>query len=132
MFGQKEITRRLILGNVCFNIREMFGEELKVHVVKRPDMWDGVDIFVLRAFSDKKAQLATVKEGNLEFTDIKEGQEWPQPTLRIPETLLQKIVDAFAKEVPPTKKAELDAELKATKYHLEDLRSLVFKNKNEK
>jgi len=109
-------------------IGDNFGEELKVHVVKRPDMWDGVDIFILRAFSNHKTELATIKDGNLEFSELKEGEMWPRPTMQIPESLLQKIIDAFSKEVPPTKKVELDAELKATKYHLEDMRKLVFED----
>jgi hypothetical protein len=40
------------------------------------------------------------------------------------------IADAIAEKVPPTHQTSIDAELKATKYHLEDMRTLVLKTRS--
>lgn len=80
-----------------------------------------------------KAYNGYLKEGNLVWEEILEGSVDTTkitPFLRIPWRFpLQEFVDALTKKqaVPTTKQAEIDAELKATKFHLEDMRKLVFK-----
>lgn len=67
------------------------------------------------------------KTGHLELTEMKEGAETPEPLMVVPTSVWQMIVDAVAEKTPPTKKEALNAELGATKFHLEDMRALVFK-----
>lgn len=69
------------------------------------------------------------KTGHLELTEMKEGAETPDPLMVVPTHVWQMIVDAVAEKTPPTKKEALSAELDATKFHLEDMRALVFKKK---
>lgn len=99
---------------------------IKVHIVQRPELFDQVDIYILRNTGDG-IDLATFnKTGVFIFNPIKEADEPnAQPTLKIPKSMLQKIIDAFTEVVPPIKQAEIDSELKATKYHLEDMRKLM-------
>lgn len=71
-------------------------------------------------------------KGRLEWQEIPEGSDWNQfhPFMVIPHRFpIQELIDALTDErvLPPTKQVAIDAELKATKYHLEDLRKLVFK-----
>ena len=78
---------------------------------------------------DARFYNATVgQNGYLELAESKEGEQ-PAPLLRVPAMIWQQIVDAIATEVTPTKQEVVDAELLATKYHLEDMRKLVFKTK---
>ena len=84
-------------------------------------------IFVwLGQYRDGRYYNATVgKDGHLELAEVKEGAIDPKPLLKIPRRLWQMIVDDVSTNTKPTIKAEVDAELKATKYHLEDVRSLL-------
>lgn len=69
--------------------------------------------------------------GEMKAEKLKEGVE-PEPAMK----LLSWIWDGFrqsingVEEIP--EKQALDAELTATKYHLEDMRKLVFSEKGEK
>lgn len=58
------------------------------------------------------------------------GNSLQKPFMRCNKAILQALVDAVSEQVHPVKKEVADAELKATKFHLEDMRKLVF-NKNE-
>lgn len=66
---------------------------------------------------------ATVKNGMLEMTKIEEGKE-PPPTLELNmdiwRELKRVLIDNKVRE-----KNEVEAELIATKYHLEDMRTLL-------
>jgi len=75
---------------------------------------------------------ATVGEdGRLVLTVLKEGESPASPLMVLPTPVWQLIVDAIAEKTPPAKKEALDAELAATKYHLEDMRQLVFSQPEE-
>jgi len=75
---------------------------------------------------------ATVgKDGRLVMTLTKEGEAAAQPLLVLPTPVWQMIVDAIAQKTPPSKKEAVDAELTATKFHLEDMRHLVFSQSEE-
>ncbi len=71
------------------------------------------------------------KDGRLIMTAVKEGEQLPEPLMILPTPVWQMIVDAIAEKTPPSKKEALDAELTATKYHLEDMRQLVFNQPEE-
>ena len=72
------------------------------------------------------------ERGNMIASELKEGVADPGPTMIINRFIWEGIKKSIQgiEELPDKK--EVDAELKATKYHLEDLRKLVFKkNDNE-
>lgn len=102
-------------------------QEIKVQVSKRFDLGDMSDVWIFRREGEKHFLAHFTKQGLIEFSKIKEGEYQNDPTMRIPTLLVQDIVDAFTKEIPPTKKEAIDSELKATKYHLEDMRKIVLK-----
>lgn len=54
-----------------------------------------------------------------------------QPTMIIPRMVWDTLVESFKKEKTTYHEKEVDAELKATKYHLEDMRNLVFHKQTE-
>jgi hypothetical protein len=62
---------------------------------------------------------------------MKEGEALAQPLMVLPTPVWQLIVDAIAEKTPPSKKEALGAELSATKFHLEDMRRLVFDQPTE-
>lgn len=71
-------------------------------------------------------------KGRLEWQEIPEGSMWDgfHSFMVVPYNFpIQELVDALtdSKVLPPTKQVEIDAELKATRRHLEDMRKLVFK-----
>jgi len=71
-----------------------------------------------------KTSLAHIVKGQLEMTEVKEGSTDPEPTMNIPwdvwEALKVSLIDTKIRE-----KSEVEAELGATKYHLEDMRKLL-------
>lgn len=97
--------------------------EIKVFIYETP--WRmSKSIFIVKSELGKKYSLI-----NNEWVEIKEGLDSPQPTLSLEDDLFQQMIDALSETVKPTVQAETDAELKATKYHLEDMRTLVFNSK---
>lgn len=72
---------------------------------------------------------ATVGEkGVLVITEIKEGEEYP-PLLTMPRYVWGMLVDAINEQVPNEPKEVVDSELKATKFHLEDLRKMIYEKR---
>ena len=76
-------------------------------------------------FRDGIPQVASIVNGQLQLTKIEEGKEYP-PTLDIPYDAWQAIKRAMVDE-KVREKSEVEAELGATKYHLEDMRKLALK-----
>ena len=78
-----------------------------------------------------KAKIANVdKNGYLQLNEVIDGYptEGNTPFMRVPNPVWELIVNAITDTTPPLKKEVLDAELMATKYHLADMRRLVFDN----
>lgn len=68
---------------------------------------------------------ATVgKDGYLVMTKGKEGQEYI-PTIRVKSRVWEGIARALQGIIPNEEEKESTSELKATKYHLEDMRKLL-------
>jgi hypothetical protein len=102
----------------------MVGRTFRVYVQRN---WDLItEIFFVQEDSDGRAVGYFDKTGTLTFEKIVQGGK-ARPTLKIDDVLLREFVDELTKEVPPIKKEVADAQLIATKYHLEDMRKLVFK-----
>jgi hypothetical protein len=80
-----------------------------------------VEIYLID--KDYKPSLAHYKNGQIELTEIIEGLE-QEPTFTLPvslwEAMKYQMIDNKVRE-----KNEVEAELGATKYHLEDMRKLL-------
>lgn len=99
----------------------MITEKIEVFVKDEP--WRMTKaIYVVRRCSSGKTQILI----NDIWVELQEGEEPKKVTLRLENDIFQKIIDALSQEIKPTAVAEVDAELKATKLHLKDMRDLVF------
>lgn len=96
-------------------------------VVLQNTPWaDTYELWIGRVTTNGKFETASVgKDGYLVMTETIEGATKGKPTLCIPGRAWDGLADALRGVVPQTDKRELDAELKATKYHLEDMRKLA-------
>lgn len=106
--------------------------ETIIKFYKAPQIGDYLDLRLVKHEVGKSFN-GYLDKGRLEWQEVPEGAEWSQlhPFMVIPYRFpIQELIDALtSKEVlPPTIQIEVQAELKATKYHLEDLRKLVFKD----
>lgn len=65
------------------------------------------------------------KTGTIVLTKLKEGDLNPEPTMKISRAIWDGLRQAINGVEETPQKQSLDAELKATKYHLEDMRKLL-------
>ena len=108
---------------------------MKIYITQ--NIWaDRYDIHIFEEGYDNRRYVA--KPMQLEFEEYKEGTEVP-PSLSISRifgrstNFLQSLSDALAKcGYEPKTVEENRGELKATKYHLEDMRTLVLKKEISK
>lgn len=91
-------------------------------VVQRP--WDfNVSVYLLFTGNGKR-QIARADKGNVVLEEFKEGMV-DQPFLQLPHDSWQALLQCFGGIVPRQEEIETGTELKATKYHLEDMRKLL-------
>lgn len=96
-------------------------------VVLQQKPWSDVyEMFIGKRENGKLFRSTINKDGYLEMIEIKEGEMVYPPTITIPGRAWDGLAAALRGITPQIDKKEVDAELKATKYHLEDLRKLVF------
>jgi hypothetical protein len=86
-----------------------------------------VDIFIMTRNLGKRSVAHFGKDGSIQLTELKEGFYPVKPTFSLPLDLWNIFKESANKHVGTLDKKEVDAELKATKYHLQDMRRLVFK-----
>jgi len=99
---------------------------------KAPRIGDYLDIMLVKHELGKSFN-GYLEKGRIVWEDIKEGDEWRNytPFMVIPHIFpMQELIDALTDKavLPTTKQGEIGAELKATIYHLEDMRKIVFKD----
>ena len=115
------------------NIQRQEGN-WQIVVNPRPGSFE-IEVWLLN-IEGGKARIANVdKDGYLKLREIKDGEEASKdniPFMRVPYPVWELIVNAITDTTPPLKKEILDAELTATKYHLGDMRRLVFEDKEPK
>lgn len=87
--------------------------------------------FYRKNIADKFEVMSINKDGLPVFTEQKEAFTIPIPTFAIPIPMWNSFKNAILAEMPNPNIGVFEAELKATKYHLEDMRKLVFKRENE-
>ena len=103
-------------------------EKWKVFIEKTP--WnDSIKVWAGYRLPDGTFHNATMENGSMRFTGVKGGEMPADPLLVLPMDVWQMLVDATTETTPPTKREVIDSELKATKYHLEDMRRLIFDKK---
>jgi len=98
---------------------------------KAPKIGDYLDIMLVKCELGKSFN-GYLEKGHIVWEDIKEGAEWRDytPFMVIPRMFpIQELIDALTDKavLPTTIQVETIAELSATKYHLEDMRKLVFR-----
>lgn len=84
-----------------------------------------VEIFIVD--HDYKPKIAQLKDGFIEWQDVSDGLD-TKPTMTINRDIWKAMKEALIDNHERDKNV-VESELKATKYHLEDLRTLVFKKK---
>ena len=79
----------------------------------------------------KNGKRFIAKPVNLEFKEIEEGVE-TRATMEFNLWEGKELLNAFKKELEGINLNQIEGELKATKYHLEDMRKIVYKNREVK
>ncbi len=91
---------------------------------------DMVELWIGKKIDDKFYLAKVGMGGFLETHLVENGTREENPTMRLNSEAWEGFAEAIRGVLPPAiDKKEVDAELKATKYHLEDMRNLVFKKK---
>jgi hypothetical protein len=100
----------------------MFNKDYEV-VIRDQLAFLKVDIYIIDR-GNSKLSIAKIEDGQLVFVEYENGAFDPPPTLSMPagfwDVFKAKIIDKKVRD-----KNEVEAELKATKFHLEDLRTLL-------
>jgi len=105
---------------------------IDVRIRQRPDTL-GTEIYIIDR-GNRFTYLA--KHVKLEFEKVKDGAEWPEPTLVLGENLVFKLSKALSKMldergIKSDSQSKIEGLLEATKYHLEDMRKIVFSEKEK-
>ena len=96
----------------------------EVKVVENFGSWT-VDVYLIE--KGYRVSLAHFVNGQIEREEIKDGGIEAKPTMTLPKELWEAIKTSMI-DNKVREKSEVEAELGATKYHLEDMRKLVFTN----
>ncbi|MBT9166730.1 MAG: hypothetical protein DDT19_00054 [Syntrophomonadaceae bacterium] len=95
--------------------------------IQRPGGWDRLDFYIGKA---QQGRYYLAKPIELVFYEVEEGATLPEPTLKLSgregKLLLQALAKALTEHGIKIGTADITGELKATQFHLEDMRRLVF------
>ena len=100
----------------------MYSPTYEVVVRDHPGSWN-VNVYLLNYGRDR--YIGRIVENILEWVEIKDGDE-PEPTFVINADVWKSIEHHFTADHERDKHM-VEAELNATKYHLEDMRKLALK-----
>lgn len=88
-----------------------------------------VRLYILKV-EHGKVYIGKIKDNHLEMEEIKEGAEgFNDFAFECPRPVWDTLAMCITGTVENIDKKEIDAQLKATQYHLEDMRKLVFNKK---
>jgi len=105
------------------------GKHGEWQVYSQMEALDGmVRIYIIHGRETKRFIASFEKDGSITINEIQEGATPIKPTMMIPMALWYAISDLFGEVISPKIKEVIDAELKATKYHLEDMRLIALKH----
>lgn len=104
----------------------------KIQVHKFPGH-NRVDVYVYSREGNAVKNYSIKEDGMIWAKDVPEAVEYKdiKPFMSIPGMMWDEFVLALTEQLPDVSKREIDAELKATKYHLEDFRKIVFDSKRK-
>ena len=95
------------------------------HCVVHQEPWtDQVKVYLMYV-KDGIRKVAHCKDGIVELSDYKENSADNQPFLILPYMGWQTLLECLGGITPDQIEIETGSELRATKYHLEDLRTLL-------
>ena len=108
------------------------NDRFKIQVHKFPG-YDRVDVYIYSRGNNGTVNYSIREDGGIEAKEVPEAVEYKEikPFMSIPGIMWEDLVLALTEQLPDISKREIDAELKATKYHLEDMRRLVFKGSDD-
>ena len=113
-FYKVPVNKLIEKDNLVIQInQEAFADRVKIWIIDKGQGYGGPHI-------------GHVVDGRLEFAEFEEGEEL-KPTFVFPGPFWNILALAIGEYEPPIEKDVAEADLKATKYHLEDMRRLVFK-----
>lgn len=101
----------------------MNNNQFKI-IIERPYYTDTVQIWFVKFEGDK---IFVAKPMQLNFEQVEKSSSKGNPTLEISGYYSQEFLEALKLAVEGKTVILLEGELKATKYHLEDMRKLIFK-----
>lgn len=92
--------------------------------------WGDFKIVWMMKYENGKAFNGYMDKGNIKWQEVKEGADTSlyTPFIKIPgwgDVDLSGLVNALTEKIPTEKETSTTSELRATKYHLEDMRKLV-------
>ncbi len=93
----------------------------------------GYSIYFTREVTGEGIYIGRIVDGYIRYdeTPIKEGER-TIPTINLGDEQIEKIIEEMAKlGCKPKVESKLEGQLEATKYHLEDIRTLMKLNKRE-
>lgn len=98
----------------------------KIRVSVSPTWGYFKEVHIIRTEDSKICYATQDEQGAIQWNDLIEGMENPRPFFRMEPILFEEFINALNEVAPPIKKEVVDAELKATTRHLDDMRKLVF------
>lgn len=108
----------------------LISNDFRVEVIREP--WkDSVKVYLLQSFPTGTVAYS-MEGGVLVGRSLEEGVSEISPLLAINGFMWEQVVRALTSSLPNIQKDTVDAELKATKYHLEDMRKMVLGRKATK
>jgi len=90
--------------------------------IERPP-WGGLSIWIILREGDRRYFVEPLE---LVFKEIEQGRRLDRPSLSIDERYAGPFMEALKRAVEQVDMGPVEGELKATKYHLEDMRKLIF------
>jgi len=113
-FYKVPVNKLIEKDNLVIQIeQEAFADRVKIWIIDKG-----------RGYG--RPHIGHVVDGEFEFTEFEEEEELG-PTFNFPTQFWNMLALAIGEYEPPIEKDVAEADLKATKYHLEDMRRLVFK-----
>ena len=112
----------------------MIPQDLKIYVRQIVHLFDIYEILPTEKSGDRYFFHIPDGNGNWERVEIKQSDSFDafkDKTLQIPGRWLKALYDELAEMYGPKEPTATTQKLEATKYHLEDMRTLVFKKKGK-
>lgn len=112
-----------------YGSREGKAGEWRCVVVNEP--WnDRIQVYLMREHNGAQETAFIDKDGMLGLKKAVEGST--KPLFTISWTAHEALLQALGSVEPQIEKEVVDSELKATKFHLDDMRRLIFENRKDK